>query len=135
MRHWENKLPKNTRLAFNVVADVHMETTNKYARNVTAKIFRNMQAHSNYKDALFMLGDNTMNGKYSENLFLYGLLANTNPAKRYITVCGNHDTGNEGDVYGNISAFAPAFVRFLHFHSAFDEGYPEGLFYHAGQRL
>ena len=95
---WENPLPEGTNLAFNAIADVHMETTNPHARNVTAKIFRNMQAHSNYKDALFMLGDNTMNGKYSENLFLFGLLANTRPADRYITVCGNHDTGNEGDV-------------------------------------
>ena len=80
---WSNDLPEGTQLAFNAIADVHMETTNRHARNVTAKIFRNMEAHSNYKDALFLLGDNTMNGKYSENLFLYGLLANTRPAERY----------------------------------------------------
>ena len=125
---WSNDLPEGTRLAFNAIADVHMETTNKYARNVTAKIFRNMEAHSNYRDALFLLGDNTMNGKYSENLFLYGLLANTRPAERYITVCGNHDTGNEGDVYGNISVYTPALMRFLHFHSAFDEDIRKGYF-------
>ena len=108
---WQNDLPDDTKLAFNVIADVHMETTNKYSRNVAVKIFRNMKEHSNHKDALVMLGDNTMNGKYSENLFLYGLLADIKPADRYLAVCGNHDTGNLGDVYNNVSVFISEFFN------------------------
>lgn len=125
---WQNDLPEDTKLAFNVIADVHMETTNKYSRNVAVKIFRNMKEHSSHKDALVMLGDNTMNGKYSENLFLYGLLADIKPADRYLAVCGNHDTGNLGDVYNNVSVFKPALTRYLHFQSTFDTDVRNGYF-------
>lgn len=119
----KTETPADTQLQFSVISDIHMETNNKYSRGVYMQIIRNMKEYSDARDALVMMGDNTMNGQLLENLILFGLTSRVDPAKVYVPVAGNHDTGNGS---GN---FDRLYDRYVNFTNAFGVQSTDKIYY------
>lgn len=119
----KTETPEDTELQFSVISDIHMETNNRYSRGVYLQIIRNMKAYSDARDALVMLGDNTMNGQLLENLILYGLTSRIDPANVYVPVAGNHDTGNNSGNFDNL------YKRYVNFRNAFGAQSTDKIYY------
>ena len=113
---YRDEKPEGTLLAFNVISDTHIETNNKYRKNVYIRELRNMKEYSPADDALCMLGDNTMNSQLMEHLILNGLTDKLFPTGRRILVCGNHDSGNNG------GSFKLKYNRYQNFYNWYNGG-------------
>ncbi|MCL2508121.1 MAG: metallophosphoesterase [Oscillospiraceae bacterium] len=78
-------------LNFTVLADTHIETIEmfrfEYLRNAVADVNR----ASVKSNALVLVGDNTMNGQFLENLMLYGILSHYAAPENVLVAMGNHD--------------------------------------------
>ena len=87
---------------FTVISDVHMEGNNKTSRDAFIREMYDVKNNTSGNDALVLLGDNTMNGQHIENLFLYGILSQIDPADQVFMTLGNHDTGNGENRYDSL---------------------------------
>ena len=95
---WDVEDPQTCRLHFSVVSDIHVEGNNAMRYKVFARSLQDIQKSKSGNDAIFFLGDNTMNGFFGENILFHGAVRTLLRDEKVVTVMGNHDVGNgQGD--------------------------------------
>lgn len=94
---YEAENPDELIMSFSAVSDIHVETNNSESYKAYSQLLEGVKAGENY-DAVAYLGDNVMNGQFTENFFFYAGLKAAKPSENNFVVMGNHDIGNgEGD--------------------------------------
>ncbi len=92
------KDPETCRLNFAVLSDSHIEGNNFTRYRVFARCLKDVRRHKSGSDAVVFLGDNTMNGNSTENMFFHGTVSLLLKDRKVLPVLGNHDIGNgQGD--------------------------------------
>ena len=97
-RDHDVKEPDVCRLNFAVLSDSHIEGNNTTRYKVFARSLKDVRRNRSGLDAVVFLGDNTMNGNNTENMFFHGTVSLLLKGQKVLPVLGNHDIGNgEGD--------------------------------------
>ena len=92
------KDPDACLLNFSVLSDSHIEGNNATRYKVFARCLKDVRRNQSGEDAVVFLGDNTMNGNNTENMFFHGTVSLLLKGQKVLPVLGNHDIGNgEGD--------------------------------------
>lgn len=92
------KNPDTCLLNFSVLSDSHIEGNNAARYKVFVRCLRDVKRNRSGEDAVVFLGDNTMNGNNTENMFFHGTVSLLLKGQKVLPVLGNHDIGNgEGD--------------------------------------
>ena len=92
------KAPEDCKFNFTVLSDSHIEGNNFTRYKVFAQSLKDANKNRSGSDAYVFLGDNTMNGNNTENMFFHGTVAQILKGQKIVPVLGNHDIGNgEGD--------------------------------------
>jgi len=81
----------NLKLNFTILADVHMESYTFWRFQDLRLALRDIKRAEVKSDALVLLGDNTMNGQFTEYTQLYSILSLWNSSKNTLVAMGNHD--------------------------------------------
>lgn len=105
------KNPDELQLAFNAVADVHVETNNPESYSNFEKILRGVKANQS-ADATVFLGDNTMNGQLTEDFLFFGAVGAMLQDENPLITLGNHDIGNG---HGNYNKFINRYIKYHNF--------------------
>lgn len=107
------KRPGDIRLNAVVISDTHIETNNFGRLEAFCGVLKDAANTLTPNDAVVFLGDNTMNGQYTENALFYGCVRNALGDTDVLVAAGNHDYSN-GE-----RAFAPYERRFINFNNTF----------------
>ncbi|MCL2300678.1 MAG: metallophosphoesterase [Firmicutes bacterium] len=83
--------PDALKLNFSVLADAHIESFTMFRFQYLRSALKDIAGASAPSDALVLLGDNTMNGQFTEYMMLYGILSAHNRSKNTLAAMGNHD--------------------------------------------
>jgi len=81
----------NLKLNFSVLADTHIESYTFWRFQDLRLALRDIKRAKVKSDALVLLGDNTMNGQFTEYTQLYSILNIWNSSKNTLVAMGNHD--------------------------------------------
>jgi predicted phosphodiesterase len=79
------------KLNFTVLADTHIESFTLFRFQYLRSAMKDVARAQVRSDALVLLGDNTMNGQFTEYMMLYGILAAHNTSRNTLVAMGNHD--------------------------------------------
>jgi len=81
----------NLKLNFSVLADAHIESYTFWRFQDLRRGLLDINRAEAGSDALVLLGDNTMNGQFTEYTQLYSILTRWNTSKNTLAAMGNHD--------------------------------------------
>jgi len=105
--------PNALKLNFSVLADTHIESFTMFRFQYLRSAMKDIARASVKSDALVLVGDNTMNGQFTEYMMLYGILAAHNRSRNTLVAMGNHD------INPSVYEFGAALAR----HNMFYNGY------------
>ena len=99
--------PEKLIMSFSAVSDIHIETNNSDSYKAFSQLLEGIKAGENH-DAVVYLGDNVMNGQFTENFFFYAGVRAAKPSDNNFVVMGNHDIGNG---HGNYEKLCKTYMR------------------------